>query len=107
MGKLVLDGKHINAGSIAKLEYENVVYNAEPKYSADAGTETEIDLTGYKGVLVIASDTMKYSLDGGNTYIDFEVKAGTLQYLNKTVGQSSVKVKNDNDGTSFVVMLGS
>ena len=106
MSNIATIGTHINAGEIAKLDSNNAIIGLELEYSATAGTETSIDVTGKSGVYVKASDTMKYSLDGGSTYTDFEKDAGKSQYLNKDVSIDTIKVKNDNDATKFVIFKG-
>jgi len=96
--------KIINSGAIADLDSNVAVESMVPTYLATAGDVLDIDVTNKRGVLVKASDTCKYSIDGGNTYIDFEQDNGTKQYLNVTVGLDTVKVKSDNDATSLVVL---
>jgi len=98
--------KTINSGAIADLDANIAVEAMEPKYLATAGDVLDVDVTAKRGMLVKADKSCKYSIDGGSTYVDFEQDTGTKQYLNVTVGLTTIKVKCDNDATSLVVLKG-
>jgi len=96
--------KIINSGAIADLDSNPAIDSMALSILATAGDVLDIDVTDKRGVLVKASDTCKYSVDDGTTYLDFEQDTATKQYLNITVDLTTVKVKCDNDSTALVVM---
>jgi hypothetical protein len=96
--------KTINSGAIADLDSNVAVDSMALSILATAGDVLDIDVTDKRGVLVKANLSCTYSIDGGASYIAFEQEAATKQYLNVTVGLTTVKVKADSDSTALVVM---
>jgi len=98
--------KTINCGQIADLDSNNAFDTLTLHYLASAGDTIDIDVTDLSGMFARADKACQYSVDGGNTYIDFEDKNGEQEYLNVTAGLTTIKLKSTVDATTMVVLKG-